>query len=240
MTSSQSSGGFKALRFAGLVALAGLGVAAFLVVGSYLFWRVEKKSGAASEGGLRELRARLETIKREREDMRGSEETYRNLIARGAFAPERRLDLIEAMDQLKIRHKLIGLEYEVAPQRPLKFAAGGSYSAVNILASRIKLKIQARHDGDMLGFLDEFPRISRGFFPIDQCTIKRSAEYSLAPADESANQPGGPVPADGRTSGQTNSSAIVAECTLEWVTLVDKHKPAAPQAGMVTGAPKPT
>lgn len=239
MTPTQTSGGFKALRFAGLVALAGLGVAAFLIVGSYLFWQVEKKSGATSESSLRELRGRLETIKREREDMRGTEETYRGLIARGAFAPERRLDFIEAMDQLKSRHKLISLEYEVAPQRPLKFATGGSYSAVNILASRIKLKIQAYHDGEMLAFLDEFPRIGRGFFPIDQCTIKRTAEYGQAPTGGTANPPGGPVPATGNTPVQSTESGIVAECTLEWITLVDRHKPAAPQAGLPIGARKP-
>lgn len=239
MTPAPTSGGFKALRFAGLVALAGLGVAAFLVVGSYLFWQVEKKSDTVSQNSLRDLRARLETIKREREDMRGSEETYRSLIARGAFAPERRLDLIEAMEQLKRRHRLIGLEYEVAPQRPLKFAAGGSYSAVDIRASRMKLKVQAYHDGELLSFFDEFPRIGRGFFPIDQCAIKRSVESEPATGSAARQADGSITPAAG-TPAQAAAPTIVAECTLEWITLVDKHKPVLPQAGMPASGRKPT
>ena len=87
MTAKARSGGFKALRFAGLVALSGLGVAVFLVSGSYLFWQSEKKADAVSQRNLQELRNRLETVKRERADLQGSEETYKSLIARGAFAP---------------------------------------------------------------------------------------------------------------------------------------------------------
>jgi hypothetical protein len=215
------SGGFKALRFAGLVALSGLGVAVFLVSGSYLFWQSEKKSDVVSQRNLQELRNRLETLKRERADLDGSEETYKSLIARGAFAPERRLDLIEAMAELKKRHGLLGLEYEVAPQRPLKFASGASYAAVGIMASRIHIKIQAYHDGDLVAFLDEFPRIQRGFFPIDKCAIKRIAGVEGAPPVAGAPQ-------------AIASASIEADCTLEWITLVDKSKPANMQATVDT------
>ena len=220
------SGAFKALRFAVLVTLSGLGVAVFLVGGSYWYWQAEKKSDVVSQRNLQELRNRLETIKRERADLQGSEETYKSLIARGVFAPERRLDLIEAIAELKTRHKLLGLEYEVAPQRPLKFATGGSYSAVGILASRIHMKIQAYHDGDLVGFLDEFPRIQRGFFPIDRCSIRRAA--ALEQRVQATPEPAAP-PAAGAPSIAISAS-IEADCTLEWITLVDKSKPATVQA----------
>ena len=228
------SGGFKALRFAGLVALSGFGVAVFLVSGSYLFWQSEKKSDVVSQRNLQELRNRLESVKRERADLEGSEETYKSLIARGAFAPERRLDLIEAMAELKRRHKLLGLEYEVAPQRPLKFATGASYSAVGIMASRVHVKIQAYHDGDLVAFLDEFPRIQRGFFPIDKCSIKRIAgveQRVQALAEKSAQT----IP-DATSFAVT--AAIEADCTMEWITLIDKSKPVNMQAAADSRKPQ--
>ena len=120
----------------------------------------------------------------------------------------------------------MGLEYEVAPQRPLKFATGATYAAVGIMASRVHMKIQAYHDGDLLAFLDEFPRIQRGFFPIDNCSIKRVAgvEQGLpVTAGETAQ-----LAADAPSSAA--SAAIEADCTLEWITLVDKSKPANMQA----------
>ena len=224
MTAKSGGGAFKALRFAGLVALSGLGVAVFLVAGSYLFWQSEKKSEVVSQRNLQELRNRLETLKRERADLEGSEETYKSLIARGAFAPERRLDLIEAMAELKKRHKLVALEYEVAPQRQLKFATGASYSAVGVMASRVRLKAQAYHDGDLVAFLDEFPRIQRGFFPIDKCAIKRivGAEQPVSVVAERA--------APTEVASSTIAATLEADCTLEWITLIDKSKPANLQA----------
>lgn len=228
MTAQTRGGAFRALRFAGFVALAGLGVAIFLVTGSYAFWQSEKNSESVSQRNLQELRNRLETLKREQADLQGSEETYKGLIARGAFAPERRLDLIETFAELKKRHNLIGLDYDVAPQRPLKFATGASYPAVGIMASRIHMKILAYHDGDLVAFLDEFPRIQRGFFPIDKCAIKRVAgteQRMLAPPENAA--PPVPVPESTPTAG---AASLEADCTLEWITLIDKSKPVGMQA----------
>lgn len=220
MSSATRASGFKVLRFAVSVALAGLGVAIFLVGGSYLYWQAEKNSSVVSQRGLSEQRSRVEAIKRERDDLQGSEETYKALLARGAFAPEQRLDLVEALDQLRKRHRLLKLEYDIYPQRPLKFATGANYPAVDIMASRIRMKINAYHDRDLLNFLDEFPRIQRGFFPLDRCSIKRAVEEQPpSPASDSET----PALADANKPG----ASIEAECSLEWVTLKDKRAPAS-------------
>ncbi len=228
MTAQTHGGAFKALRFAGLVAFAGLAVAIFLVGGSYLFWQSETNSEVISQRNLQDLRSRLENAKRELADLQGSEETYKSLIARGAFAPERRMDFIEAMAELKKRHKILGLEYEVAPQRPLRVASGAGFAAVGIFASRIRMKVQAYHDGDLMAFLDEFPRIQRGFFPIDKCTITRMS--GVAPGVTAPAAVGGPIVAPTRQPAST--AAIEADCALEWITLVDKSKPASIQTAV--------
>ena len=44
-----SRAGFNALKFAYLVLLSGLGVSAFIVVGSYLYWQTEKKNDQQSQ-----------------------------------------------------------------------------------------------------------------------------------------------------------------------------------------------
>ena len=232
MSSPASKGGVKALRFAVLVSLAGLGVAAFLVVGSYLYWQSEKSATVVSQRALQDQRNRLESIKRERDDLQGSEQTYKNLISGGAFAPEKRLDLVEAMSTLRQRHRLIGLEYEVFPQRPLKFGTGAAYAAVDIMASRMRLKVLAYHDGDLLAFLDEFPRIQRGFFPIDRCLIKRTLPSLSGAATPAAGVVPGVVspPAPALAGSAVSAAAIEADCTLEWITLVDKRAPPALQA----------
>lgn len=226
-----SRAGFNALRFSYIVLLAGIGVGAFLVVGSYLYWEIEKKNDQQSQRMLQDLRGRLNTATRDRDDLRGSESTYITLASRGVFLPEERLDLIEALAALKNRHQLISLTYEVAPQRPLRLSTGTAYTGVNLVASRIKMRVRALHDADLFDFLDEFPRLQRGFFPLDRCAIKRGgATQTVAAAtlpaedDDDKTSPTRSVTASSTRSTAVSSAVapLEAECSLEWITLQTK------------------
>ena len=235
-----SRAGFKALKFAYLILLAGMAVGAFLVVGSYLYWQTEKKNDQLSKRSLQDLQARLNTAKRDREDLRGSEDTYKTLAARGMFLAEQRLDLIEAFAALKRRHQLVSLSYEVAPQRPLRLGTGIAFSGVNLVASRVKLKFRTLHDADLVAFLDEFPRLQRGFFPLDRCAIKLVAESRAVAAtpvlpqeNEDAPTPkprSNAAPVVRPTSGTGVTAPLEAECSLEWITLQTKGGNAAAPA----------
>jgi hypothetical protein len=221
--------GFRSLRLVVIVALVGLVVAVALVVGSYMYWQYEKSNDLKSINAEADAQRRVANARREQSDLRDSAQTYQNLTARGMFVAEQRLDLIEALSALKDRHKLMDLQYELQPQRPLKMANGGSYPAVDVLASRIKIKIRAYHDGDLVAFLNDFPRIQRGFFPLDRCVITRSVDAERVENNIPQN-PGAAVLV--QTARATTISpipvspnAITAECTLEWITLQDKRNP---------------
>ena len=225
----------RGIRFATAVFVAGLVVAGFIGGGSYWYWQVEKKDEVQSQRALQEMRARLDTIKRERDDLRGSEVTYKSLMERGAFVPEQRLDLIEAMNVLKKRHRLVSLEYDLYPQRPLKVTAA-SYAAADVRASRLRLKVHAYHDGELLMFLEEFARIQRGFFPIDKCTIKRTSDFEQRrQAAQAAPAPVAPAAvADPQAAAAPEAAdpllgaAVEADCTMEWVTLAPKDETGMP------------
>lgn len=235
-----SRAGFGALKFAYLVLLAGLAVGIFLVGGSYWYWQAEKMNDQQSLRSSQDLRSRLDVAKRDRDDLLGSEDTYKTLAARGMFLSEQRFDLIEALAALKARHQLVSLTYEVAPQRPLKLSAGILYSGVNIVASRIRLKMRASHDADLIAFLDEFPRLQRGFFPLDRCAIKRSADTQAAfvassvplTDDASTATPRAGIASAPRATPIASATvALEAECSLEWVTLQAKGGNAAVPPG---------
>jgi hypothetical protein len=214
--------GFRAWRAVFLLALASVGVATFLIVGSYFYRQAETRNDQQSQRLMQDLRRRLETLRREREDLRNSENVYRALAARGVFLPEQRLDLVEALAELRNRHKLLSLNYEISQQRPLQMASGVSFTGVDVMGSRIKLKVRAYHDGDLLAFLNEFPRMQRGFFPIDRCVIKRSAEAIAQPGSGAVNPSAGAGNGAEPGSTATASAGLEAECLLDWVTLVDK------------------
>ncbi len=221
--------GFGALKFSYVVLAAGIGVAAFLVGGTYWFWQGEKANNVQSQRRLNETQSRLANAKQERDDLRNSEDTYNALTGRGVFIPEKRLDLLDAMEALRARHSITSLEYLVSAQRPLKLAGGTSVSAVDVLGSRIQLKASSIHDGDMLAFLDEFSRMQRGLFQIERCAIGRNAKAgTVVTTTPAAARQGEREDGEISAAPQILTSAIEAECALEWITLVDKRAPSTP------------
>lgn len=235
--SVQGKSNFRALRFAGLVTLAGIAVAAFLVIGSYLYWQSEKKNESDTVRAVQDMRFRLDKLRRERDDLRNSEDTYKRLVARGVFLPEHRIDFVEALATLDRRHRLANLEYDIAPQRAIRMGAGPGYLGVDVMASRVRLELGGYHDGDLIAFLDEFPRIQRGFFPIDRCSIRRNGEFEqrqraraalAAQASAAMSQAGKPAPREAPPREEEEArpiASVIADCTLEWITLVDKSVP---------------
>ena len=194
--------GLRTLRTAWVLLALSLAGGTAIAWGSHWYLEKEKRDSASSERRLRDARARLDAVRRERDSLQESAEVFSTLVDRGLLQSERRLDLVELVNALRARYQLSGLDYEIAPQRPLALAGGRIFPSVDVLASRVKLRARALHDGDLVGFIDALSRTPQGFFPVDRCVIRRievAAVESLQPRVE-------------------------ADCTLEWVTLKEKRR----------------
>jgi hypothetical protein len=193
--------GFLAMR--GAYALLALAIVASLtlVFASQWYYDKERRDNATAARRLQEARARLDGARRERDSLQESSEVFRTLVDHGLLQSERRLDLVELVNALRARHQLASLDYEIAPQRPLALSGGRVFSSVEVLASRVKLKVRALHEGDVVGFIDELSRTPQGFYSVDRCAMRRletAGAESLAPHVE-------------------------ADCALEWITLKEKR-----------------
>lgn len=201
MSSVFSREGTRKLQGAWLLLGLSIACAVALGIGGKLYLEHEKKTRISSAQKLEQARARLETARRERENLRESADIFRTLVERGILQGERRLDMVEMINGLRSRQQLFALDYEISPQRPLPLAGGRAYPAVDVLASRVKLRMRALHEGDVLGFVEGLGSSRQGFFPVDRCTMRRI--------------------------DATSSDAIVprveAECAFEWITLKDKN-----------------
>lgn len=191
-----SKDGFRQLRASWILLALAVLTAAGIGAGGHWVTERDKREGTAAEKRLREARARLDNARRERDNLAESAELFRALVDRGILQEERRLDLVERVAELRKRHQLLGLEYEIAPQRSLP---GAGYPSVDVLASRVKLKARALHEGDALGFVEDLARSPKGLYPVDRCTLKRLESGPLA-----------------------LRARVEAECTLEWITLREK------------------
>ncbi|MCW5592777.1 MAG: hypothetical protein KIS74_11815 [Burkholderiales bacterium] len=196
-----SKEGFKRLRFSWLILGVSIVAAVASAWGSHLYLEKEKRDGLSSRRQLAEAQARVEAAKRERDDLKASAEIFQDLVKRGILGEESRLDFVERLERLKERHRLLALEFEIAPQRPLPLAGGRVFSAVDVLGSRVKVKVQALHEGDALAFLEDLAKPSRGFNPASRCKLRKLETGATAAA----------------------MARVEAECVLEWISLKDKR-----------------
>ena len=183
-----------------LLAMSIIAAASIVVAGNWYRERERKESVSAAHR-LQQARSRLDAARRERDSLQESADVFRTLVERGLLQNERRLDLVELVNELRARHQLFSLDYEIAPQRTLALAGGKTYPSVDVLASRVRLKARALHEGDLLGFVEDISRSRQGFYTVDRCKMKRIETPStdaLAPHVE-------------------------AECALEWITLKEKN-----------------
>jgi hypothetical protein len=192
--------GRRKLQGAALILAACIGISAGVIAASHWFLEKERRDARASTARLSEARARVDRIRRERESLEQSSEVFKVLRER-LMQPESRLELVELMNGLRARHGILALDYEIAPQRPLAVSGAGSFAAVDILASRVNLKLRALHEGDALAFIDSLGESRKGFYPVDRCIMRR-----LEVANPDALQP-----------------RVEADCTLEWITMKEKR-----------------
>ncbi len=145
-----------------------------------------------------ESRSRLARVREDELEIRAKIDRYHEVIARGRTQPERRLDWVETLRGIKERRRLIRMDYEIAPQRPLdpNNLASGSY---RFLVSPMKLDMQLLHENDLLGLLADLESQVQALVSVRQCMIER-----LPAAD------------------QQQAALLSARCDIDWITLQEK------------------
>ena len=195
-----SRDGFRALAGAWALLAASIVAGAAIVAASHWYLDRERRDSLSAGRRMQEARARVDAARRERENLQASAETFRTLVDRGLLVAEKRLDMVELVNALRARHQIAALDYEIGAQRPLTLGGDRVYPSMDVLASRVKLRARALHEGDLLGFISEFGTSRQGFYPVDRCVMRRieGTEETLRPRVE-------------------------AECALEWITLKEKR-----------------
>jgi hypothetical protein len=123
-----SRDGTRRLRTAWILLAASIAAVVVLIGGTQVYLQKEERDARGSDRRLKEARARVENIRRERDNLEESAAIYRSLIARGLMQPERRLDLVELMNGLRTHYRIFSVDYEMSPQRALPLAGNRAVS----------------------------------------------------------------------------------------------------------------
>lgn len=142
-----------------------------------------------------ETRAKLDRVHDDERKIRAKITLYQELVRQGRTEPEKRLEWVETLRRIKESRRLLDLNYEISPQRPLdeKALTTGGYG---FLASPMKLDLPLLHEDDLLGLLADLSAQVQALVSVKSCKIERS------PADP-----------------QQQAAALKAHCEIEWITL---------------------
>jgi hypothetical protein len=149
------------------------------------------------------IQGKLARASLEEQELRDKIGRFEALKARGYIGPEQRLDWIETIARIKRARRILKLDYDFAPQRPVDASllpGGPSAGGFQVMSSQMHLQLQLLHEDELLAFLAELRDAVQALVQVRSCTIER-----LAPDD----------------TDRGSKAQLRAECTLEWITLKD-------------------
>jgi hypothetical protein len=206
-----SSGAFSKADFrriqwsvAILVILALLGAA--VVFGAMQLTKAAQAEARKVETERGDIRNKLARARDEEQEIRARIARYQELVERGYVTEEQRLEWIERIAQIKAARKLIDVQYELMPQKPVEaglLPEGNSGGGYEFMSSTMKLQMQLLHEDDLLGFLTDLRTRVRALIVVRQCTVER-------------------IPRGGAAERGVQAQ-LKADCDLDWITLREKR-----------------
>lgn len=177
--------------------LTALLIAGGLTFGIMRYGEQVERTFRQAQTELSASRSRLAQVQNDEREIRARIDRYREIIERGRTEPEQRLDWIETLRHIKEKRRLLDMDYEIVPQRPLdpKRIASSGY---HFLVSTMKLDLVMMHELDLLGLLADLGTQVPALVSVRQCTLERLPDSPQQPA------------------------LLRAQCEIDWITLQEK------------------
>lgn len=174
-------------------------LAAAIVIATLDFARTAQQANQQAVAQQAETGARLARVHDDEREIRAKIARYQEIIDAGRSAPERRLEWVETLKKIKDTRRLLGLDYEISPQRPLDAKSLGA-GGFDFLTSPMKLEMPLLHENDLFGLFADLSAQVQALISIKHCRIDR-------------------VPPD---PAKRNSATLKAHCEIDWITLRER------------------
>ncbi|MBK8120553.1 MAG: hypothetical protein IPK39_16265 [Sulfuritalea sp.] len=165
-------------------------------------WHQDSERAAQQAAAARrDIQGKLARASQEEQELRDKIGRFQALKARGYIGPEQRLDWIETIARIKTARRILKLDYDFAPQRPVDatiLPGGALVGGFTVMASQMHLQLQLLHENELLAFLAELRDAVQALVQVRSCTMER-------------------LMLDNTDRG--SKAQLQAECPLEWITL---------------------
>jgi len=127
----------------------------------------------AAQQQLTEARSKLNAARNDQENMAHYTKEYSAIQRREIIGDEQRLNLIEGLETLRKRNRVLDFKYAIAPQQPYKPAPALDSGNFDLKLSPMTLQIELLHEGQLINFFDSLRHDMNGLFILDLCTLER-------------------------------------------------------------------
>ena len=146
---------------------------------------------AAAQSERDDVDGKLRRLRSEEAEIRQKSALFNSLQARGVFGEEPRLEWAELLKAIADRHRLLDLQYEIAPQRALDDGPG---SAFVFYASAMQVRLKLLHEEDLTRLLGDLRQHASALIDVRSCKLWR------LPRGDGVAQ-------------------LQADCRIDWITL---------------------
>lgn len=134
-----------------------------------------KKASLSAQQQLNDARTKLKAAQDDQENMATYTKEYSAIHHREIIGDEQRLNLIENLETLRQRNRVLDFKYAIAPQQPYKPATAVDSGNFDLKLSAMTLQLELLHEGQLINFFDSLRRDVNGWFILDKCTLDRSS-----------------------------------------------------------------
>ena len=176
MTISQAD--FPHIKWSLLTFVLTLAIGGSLVLYSQKYANDAKKAMRTAQQQLTDARNRLRAAHEDQENMSTYTKEFSAIQRREIIGDEQRLNLIEGLETLRKRSRVLDLKYAISPQQPYKPLIPLDSGNYDLKLSGMTLKMELLHEGQLINFFDSLRRDMNGWFILEKCVIERSAGTS--------------------------------------------------------------
>jgi hypothetical protein len=154
------------------------------VLSSQKYAKDAQKNKLNAQQQLTEARSKINAARDDQANMATYTKEYSAILRREIIGDEQRLNLIEGLEDLRKRNRVLDFKYAIAPQEAYKPAMALDSGNFDLKLSPMKLQIELLHEGQLMNLFASLRGDMNGWFILDQCTLERSSgSYAQLKAD---------------------------------------------------------
>jgi hypothetical protein len=133
------------------------------------------KAKQAAQQQVSDARNKLNAARDDLQNMSTYTKEFSSIQRLGIIGDEQRLNLIEDLDSLRNRKRVLDFKYGISPQQPYKPSPALDSGNFDLKISPMKLQLDLLHEGQFINFVDSLRRDVRGWFILNKCTLEPSS-----------------------------------------------------------------